>query len=150
MTWMRAIETKTTKLERVVGRDPETGRAIYELVHDQDGNTIEVPLLPDEDFRENWKLFEKTVVSILHEERERSKMLSKNGAPQISDEEFEAKLKDIARQAVLEMPADELKALLALRSIDVGSPAPPESVPAPPVAADDTGTILSGFDDGER
>lgn len=114
---------------------------------DADGKQLTEPLLPDKDWIENAEWYSKTMLNLLREQRERAKMGAGKGGPPLTDEEYEAELADLRRAAVLEMPADELRALLAMRPIDVGgSSSPPvqgsdDSPAAPASATEQAGTF---------
>lgn len=145
--WCLQTQGHEVELERVVGRDPETGVDIREPVL-RDGKPVLVPLLPDEDFRESWKLYQRTVSDLLVEQRERAKLGAKN--PQTWDDAtFDARLAALAKQAVLAMPADELRDLLKQRALDIEATA--RAAPVVDTSASDsqsdTGDLIKGFRD---
>lgn len=121
MRWLKVTDKETTELERIVGRDPETGRNITEQVLSDDGKPIIVPILPDEEFRKTWELYERTVRYLLVEQRARASMGDGKGGPPMSDAAFEAQIRELAQRAVLEMPRAELDALLKQRRIDIAA-----------------------------
>ena len=98
-----------------------------------DGSPVMVPCLPDADFRENWRWYQATILGLLKEQRERAKLTPKNGAPALSDEEYEAALREMIAETIRTMPAAELETLLEARKkpaiVDVSAPAP-DKVPS--------------------
>ena len=160
---MRRIEDKEVVLEKVTGRDPETGQEHTTPVLDQHGNKIMVPLMPDKDFRENWKLYQQTVMQLLQEQRARAALAPESKQP-IDDATFERQLKELAKQALNEMSDGELSELLARRAISVTSGVSSDGTTAvvvdrsavtntedragsTPVAAQPSDNVLAGFDD---
>lgn len=117
--WLDRSKDLEVDLERIVGRDPESGRDLTELVTDADGKHVKVPLLPDADFRQNWELYERALRNLLAEQRARAALADKSPAPQISDEVYEAQIAQLARKAVMEMPRAELEALLTARRMNI-------------------------------
>lgn len=111
--WLKRMPDVEAK--RVVGRDPETGVNLEEPITGADGQPVIVPWIPDSDWRDNYDLYTKVVVALLKEQRERAKLVPKNGATPVSDEVFEAQLKELAIKALDEMPRSELEKLLAER-----------------------------------
>lgn len=137
--WLIATDKKREPITRVVGRDPETGRELREEIHGEDGKPIMGPILPDEEFRKSWETYERTVRNLLVEQRARAAMTPANGAPPMSDEDFQASIAQLARQAVLEMPRGELEELLRARHVAIVAGATNESggaVPKQDSAAD--------------
>lgn len=110
-------------VQRVVGRD-ETGRDItVDVIDDQDtledgtpnpnkGSVLVLPWIPDSEWRETYELYGKTIMGLLKEQSTRAKLVLKNGAPPVSDEVFEASLRELAEKAIHEMPRAELEKLL--------------------------------------
>ena len=80
------------------------------------GDPIMVPALPDGEFRENWRWYQTTILGLLKEQRERAKLTPKNGAPILTDEEYQAELRVLVAESVRSMPEDELRELLAART----------------------------------
>lgn len=115
MVWIKQIEGQEQNLVRIVGRDIDSGRLITEDVLNRDGEVIKVPVLPDADFRENWKLYQKTVSELLTEQRHRAAMGAGKGGQPLDDAKFEESLRELARQTVLEMSDADLAKLLAAR-----------------------------------
>lgn len=124
--WIRRMPDVTA--QRVIGRDPDSGRDLFDDILDAEGKTITVPWLPDRDFRETFEQYSKVVLGLLKEQRERAKLIGKQGAPPVSDDVFDAQLGELARAAVLEMPKAELELLIRQRAIDVpvGEPLLPD------------------------
>ncbi len=60
--------------------------------------------------------YNKGVLGLLKEQRERAKMGPKNGGPAISDEDFEKGLAELVAHAVRTMPETQLRELLADRA----------------------------------
>jgi hypothetical protein len=89
-----------------------------------DGGQIMQPVMPDRDWRETYDLYQRSVLGMLKEQRERAKLVGagKGGLP-LSDAEADAELAELVKASIREMPAEELQALLAERVIDV-APAP--------------------------
>lgn len=119
VNWTTRTEGHEVELERVIGRDPETGVDIRETVKGSDGQAIMVPVLPDDGFRENWNLYERSLRNLLAEQRAREQMARASGADELSDAEFEARLRELAEQAIREMPRDELERVLAARKLTI-------------------------------
>jgi hypothetical protein len=154
--WLRETDRQEEVLERIVGRDPETGRDIREPVYTAEGKTILVPVLPTDDVRKAWDLYERTVRNLLSEQRARATMNDGKGAVPVDDATFDARLAELAKAAVLEMPRAELEAILRQRAIDVSGPvaapaSPPErqNPPAAGPTADHEPDVLAGFTDDE-
>ncbi len=160
--WAAQVEGKETELERTIGRDPDTGVDIRETVKDPaTGEAIMVPILPDKDFLASWELYERSVRNLLQEQRHRATMGTDKGGQAMDDATFDAKIAELTRRAVLEMPKAELEALLRQRSIDV--PAQPfasvdRTVDPVTLAGskmedpdkDPVADVLAGFDDGDK
>jgi len=76
--------------------------------------------LPDEDWRENFDLYQRAVLGLLKEQRERQKLADavakRGGAAVLSSGEYEAELLSLARETIRAMPDEELQALIAERS----------------------------------
>lgn len=89
--------------------------SLHPLLH-PDGSPVMVPSIPDEAFRESYKLYSSTILGLLREQRERAKLTPKNGAPVITDEEYAAELRVLVAESVRSMPEDELRALLEART----------------------------------
>jgi hypothetical protein len=68
--------------------------------------------VPDEDWRESYKLYRDAVLGLLKEQRERARLPPGSRPPTVSDEDFEREIKALAAQAVQELPQDELDRLL--------------------------------------
>lgn len=119
-----ARKPKMVKLERVVGRDMESGRLIQEPVTDKDGNEMLVPILPNEDFRDTFKLYERAVRNLLVEQRARAAMGAGKGGAPVDDETFEREIAELARETIKNMPIGELRELLKARAIDVDTASP--------------------------
>lgn len=145
--WIRVLEREEVTLQRVVGRDPESGRDLFEDVKNAEGEPIMVPVLPDEDFRKSWDLYERTVRSLLAEQRMRYAMVREQ--PPITDEQYKRDLAELARDAVLNMPRAELEQLLRQRHVDIVANAtnaqPTGQTSGAPAHGDDTeGTTAEG------
>lgn len=97
--------------------DRETGT--HYPILDQDGKQVMEPLIPDRDWIENAEWYQRTLLSLLREQRERAKMTSGKGGPALDDATFEDELRELARQTIREMPESDLRALLAERTIEV-------------------------------
>lgn len=140
MRWVKQIDGHEIELERIVGRDPETGVDIMETVYSNDLDVhgkrkpIMVPLLPSKDFLQSWELYERTVRNLLQEQRARAAMATKDGAVQVSDEVFDAQIAELARRAIVEMPRAELEALLKERRMNIVAGA---SAEVPSVTSED-------------
>ena len=119
MRWLKQTDGHEEEISRVVGRDPETGRELRDPIVDKDGVVMVGPILPDQEFRDAWTQYERTVRNLLNEQRLRAQMVEKSNAPQISDEQYEAQIAELARRAVLEMPRAELESLLAARRMNI-------------------------------
>lgn len=117
--WLRTTDGQTEEISRVVGRDPETGRELREPILTADGASMFGPILPDEDFRKSWDLYERTVRSLLVEQRARALLAAADQTPQVPDDQFEAQIAQLARKAVMEMPRAELEALLTARRMSI-------------------------------
>lgn len=141
--WLIATDKKREPITRVVGRDPETGRELREEIHGEDGKPMMGPILPDEEFRKSWETYERTVRNLLVEQRARAAMTPANGAPPMSDEDFQASIAQLARQAVLEMPRGELEELLRARHVAIVAGA----TDSPNKASETTGTPTQEGDD---
>lgn len=76
--------------------------------------------IPDQDWRETFDLYQKTVLGLLKEQRERQKLtdavIKKGGAAVLTSGEYDAELMSLARETVLGMPQDQLDALIAERT----------------------------------
>lgn len=68
--------------------------------------------LPDEDWQRLYAEYGRNVIALLREQRARQALHEKAGVPQLTDAEYEAELKEVARDAVRTLPADELQLLL--------------------------------------
>jgi hypothetical protein len=141
-----ARRPKMTKLTRVVGRDMESGRLLEDPVVDKDGNEMLVPILPNEDFRDTFKLYERAVRNLLVEQRARAAMgVGKGGAP-LDDATFKAGLDELVRETIKSMPIAELRELLKARAIDVEQQPPADVVvpadPNPPTFTVPRGTPI--------
>lgn len=128
----KARKPKMTKLTRVVGRDMESGRLLEDPVVDKDGNEMLVPILPNEDFRDTFKLYERAVRNLLVEQRARAAMGAGKGGAPLDDATFKAGLDDLVRETIKSMPIGELRELLKGRAIDVEQPPADVVVPADP------------------
>lgn len=88
--------------------------SLHPMLH-PDGSPVMVPSLPDEMFRESYKLYASTLLGLLREQRERAKLTSKNGALPISDEDYQAGIRELVAESIRSMPEAELRELLAAR-----------------------------------
>lgn len=138
LRWIKAVEAAPhIELRRVIGRDPESGLDLTEQVLDANKQPVLVPVLPDEDFRRSWDLYERTIRCLLIEQRQRAILAPGKGGPPISDEEYERQLSKLARSTLLEMPKSELLDLLRERAIDVVTKAERGGVAEIPARTDD-------------
>lgn len=81
----------------------------------------ELPLLPDQGTLAVIAEYNKGILGLLKEQRERAKMGPKNGGPALSDEDFEKGLQDLVAHAVRTMPETQLRELLQERA-KMGAP----------------------------
>lgn len=116
--WLREMPTEIAAL-REMGKFDDRGKPILEPVCGPDGKPLLEPFLPGEDWRELFRWYQSATLGLLKEQRERAKLGAGKGAPPVSDEVFEAEIRELAQAAVLEMPKAELEALLRMRAIDV-------------------------------
>lgn len=104
---------------------PETRAAMYydreNFCHhpllDENGKQLTEPLIPDKDWLETADWYQKSMLGLLKEQRERAKMADGKGGLPIDDATFEAELAELAKQAVREMSTEELQRLLAERTV---------------------------------
>ncbi len=97
----------------------QTDKANAKL-HDLDGALYQ-PKLPDEAWRETFKLYDKSVSNLLREQRERialGLLIRKvnGGTNALTEEEYKSELATIAQEHLLEMSEDEFKVLRAKRT----------------------------------
>lgn len=158
INWLEATKRTEVTLLRTIGRDPETGIDITEPVLDLDGKQVIVPVIPDDGFRKNWDLYERSLRNLLAEQRAREQMARASGAVELSDAEFEARLRELAEQAIREMPRDELERVLAARKLTIITasaetreppPASESNPSAPGVARGDTPDLFDFSDGGD-
>lgn len=67
--------------------------------------------LPPPEWADQYRLYAGTIIALLREQRERNRVVA--DLPQISDEQFEEELANLARTQISRMSPDELEALLA-------------------------------------
>jgi hypothetical protein len=104
--------------------------------------------MPDEDWRENFRMYTVAVATLLKEQRERAKMVPGCGAPAMDDEAFDVEIRELARQAVFEMPKAELEVLIRKRAIDISGE--PTILSANPPEAKGYQPVQSGSSDGRQ
>lgn len=112
---------------------------------DATGNHVTEPLIPDKDWLETADWYQKTMLGLLREQRERAKMAPGKGGLPVDDETFELELAQLAQDAVRAMPVEELQKLLAERTPK------PEAALVPIVAAKEPerGGTLPFWEDDE-
>lgn len=93
----------------------EDGHPVTTPMLEKDGSPVMVPLLPDEPFRESWKIYASTTLGLLREQRERAKLGAKTGAVVLSDEEMQAALEEMLEVELKAMPEEKLQRILAAR-----------------------------------
>lgn len=86
-------------------------------------------IVPNEDWRKSFELYERTVINMLREQRERAKLAAKGGGPPLGDAEFEAELAALAKETLEGMPEREFRALCAARLAQIDA----ESIEREPV-----------------
>jgi hypothetical protein len=117
----KARKPKMVTLTRVVGRDMESGRLLTEPITDKDGAEMLVPILPDDDFRQTFQLYERAVRNLLVEQRARAAMGAGKGGAPLDDEKFNAGLNQLVQETIKQMPLSELRELIKARALDVDS-----------------------------
>lgn len=123
----KARKPKMVELTRVVGRDMESGRLLTEPVVDSTGATMLVPILPDDDFRETFKLYERAVRNLLVEQRARAAMGAGKGGAPLDDAKFTAGLDALVRETIQQMPLSELREIIKARALDVDGLSVPDA-----------------------
>ncbi len=93
----------------------EEGRPVPVPMLDLEGKPIMVPCLPDSEFRETWRWYQNALLGLLKEQRERAKLTPKNGAPALTDEEYEAAHREMVAESIRTMSDGELEAMLMER-----------------------------------
>ena len=75
--------------------------------------------IPDEDWRLTMREYSTAVLGLLREQRERARMahasFAKGQAAVLTDQDYEAELASLAKEAIRMMPKSDLKALLKER-----------------------------------
>lgn len=76
----------------------------------------EMPVLPDEDVRETFKLYSGTVKWMLEEQRHRAKLAGKDGVAELTDEQYAEGLKQLANETAAHMSDRDFEELLEARA----------------------------------
>jgi hypothetical protein len=147
----KARKPKMIKLERVTGRDLETGETMREPVIDANGQEMLVPILPDDDFRETFKLYERAVRNLLVEQRARAAMGAGKGGAPLDDEKFNAGLNQLVQETIKQMPLSELREIIKARALDVDVPVSPmgESMTEAPARTESSSSAPVSVADAE-
>lgn len=93
---------------------------ISKPILDEHGQPVMVPCLPDGEWRDSYKLYGQSLLGLLKEQRARAMLTAKTGAPPLTEEEYEASLRELVADTLRKMPQGELDELLAARKrVDV-------------------------------
>lgn len=89
------------------------------------------------EWRDDARWYSHTVTTLLREQRERIKLATGDGVPQMTEAEYRAEVEAMVRESVRTMPAEQLQALLAERApvVDVEPEPGPEPLAMPFVEA---------------
>lgn len=77
--------------------------------------TVGLMTLPDEEWRECFQLYQRTVMDLLREQRVRAGLAFDSDLPKLTPAEYQAKLRELVTEVVCALPDADMTALVAKR-----------------------------------